>query len=116
MKHDDLAWLVIVAMIVVILAPGCAAPALKRHPLTWEKLQSLGEISIEAPSWKGDSLRLPIRVRATNGGFVPALHFQSVVSDNLICITASRDLSDKAPADVYEVLIDLPKQRLQEYL
>ena len=109
MKYAGLAWLAAIAL-------GCATPALTRHPLTWEQVNRVGEVSVEDPSWKGDSLRLPIRVSQANGDSFAVLHFQGEVSENLICITASRELSDKTSSDVYEALIELPKQRLQEYL
>ena len=109
MKYAGLAWLAAIAM-------GCAAPALTRHPLTWEQVNRVGEVSVEDPSWKGDSLRLPIRVSQANGDSFAVLRFQGEVFENLICITSSRELSDKASSDVYEALIELPKQRLQEYL
>jgi hypothetical protein len=108
MKYAGLAW-------VAAIAVGCATPALTGRPLTWEQVQRVGEVSVEDPSWKGELLRLPIRVSQANSDSLIALHFKGEVSENLICITASRELSDKSSSDVYEALVELPKQRLKEY-
>jgi hypothetical protein len=108
MKKAGLAWLTAIAL-------GCATQAIARHPLTWEQVSRVGEVSVEDPTWKGDLLRLPIRVSQPNEDSLVVLSFQGEVSDNLICLTASRDLDDKPPADVYEVLIELPKERCSEY-
>lgn len=108
MKYAGLTWL-------VAIAAGCASPALSGRPLTWEQVQRVGEISIEDPSWKGDLLRLPIRINSESDQPLIALQFKGDVSENLICITACRDLSDKPPAEVYDVEIALPKPRLHDY-
>jgi hypothetical protein len=101
--------------LMTVFAAGCAAPALTGRPLTWEQVQRVGEVSIEDPSWKGDLLRLPVRISPSEGDLPIALQFKGEVTDNLICLTASRDLSDKPPAEVYEALVEIPKHRLQEY-
>ncbi|HEY2250440.1 MAG TPA: hypothetical protein VGH74_05245 [Planctomycetaceae bacterium] len=94
---------------------GCAAPALTGRPLTWDQVQRVGEVTVEDPSWKGDLLRLPIRVSPAEGDLPIVLQFKGEVSENLICLTASRDDSDKPIAETYEALVELPKHRLQEY-
>jgi hypothetical protein len=109
MKYAGWAW-------VAAIAAGCAAPALTGRPLTWEQVQSVGEVTVADPSWKGDLLRLPIRVSRANGLSPVVLHFKGEVSDNLICITARREESENPPSDVYEALIEIPKPRLEEYI
>ena len=91
-------------------------PALSSHPLTWEQVNRVGQIGVEDPTWKGDLLRLPIRVSQANDDSFVVLSFKGEVSENLICITASRELRDKKPSKLYEALIELPKDRLPEYL
>ena len=108
MKSARLIW-------VAVIAIGCASPALSGRPLTWEQVQRVGDVTIADASWKGNSLRLPIRIRQANADIFVALQFKGEVTENLICITASRDLSEKTPSDEYEVLIELPKDRLHEY-
>jgi hypothetical protein len=109
MKYAGLAW-------VAAIAAGCATSALTGRPLTWEQVQRVGEVSIEDPSWKGDLLCLPIRVSQANSDSFVVLRFKGEVSENLICLSASRELAnDKTPSEVYEAQIELPKARLQEY-
>lgn len=110
MKYAGLAW-------VAVITVGCATSALAGRPLTWEQIQRVGEVTIEDPSWNGDLLRLPIHFSRANNDSLVVLRFQGEVSDNLICISASRELADdKSSSDVYELLIELPRERLQEYL
>jgi hypothetical protein len=101
--------------LIAAIAAGCATPAMTGRPLTWEQVQRVGEVHVDEPSWKGDSLRIPIRVTPTEDSVPIVLQFKGEISENLIHIMASRDLSDKPPADVYEVLVEVPKPRLEEY-
>src|SRR4029077_1028848 len=89
--------------------------ALTGRPLTWEQVQRVGEVRIEDPTWKGGLLRVPIRVIRHDDSVPIALLFRGEGSDNLIYITASRDLSENPPADVYEALVEIPKPRMPEY-
>jgi hypothetical protein len=109
MKFSRLVWL-------FAIAPGCATPAISNHPLTWEQVNRVGAIGVEDPTWKGDLLRLPVRVSQANDDSFVVLSFKGEVSENLICITASRVLGEKTPSEIYEALIELPKARLPEYL
>ena len=109
MKYARLAW-------VAAIAVGCATPALTGRPLTWEQVLRVGEVTVEDPSWKGDLLRLPIRVSQANSDSPIVLHFKGNVQNNLICISASREVAENPASDVYDVLIELPKPRLNEYI
>lgn len=109
MKYAGWAWF-------AAIAAGCVTPALTGRPLTWDQIQRVGEVTIADPSWKGDLLRLPIRISRENGLSPVALRFKGEVSDNLICISASRDDTENPAADVYEALIEIPKPRLHEYI
>jgi hypothetical protein len=109
MKYAGLAW-------VVAIAVGCATSALAGRPLTWEQIQRVGEVSIEDPFWKGDLLRLPIHLSRANSDSLVVLRFKGEVSENLICISATRELAnDNSSSDGYELLIELPRERLHEY-
>ena len=108
MKYAGWAWL-------AVIAAGCATTAITQRPLTWEQVQRVGDVSVEDPNWKGNLLRLPIRVRPANRDSFVALQFKGEVAENVICISASREISETAPPDVYEALIELPQERSQEY-
>jgi hypothetical protein len=109
MKYAGLAW-------VAVIAAGCTTSAIAGRPLTWEQVQRVGEVSIDDPTWNGDLLRLPIRVSQANSDSFVVLRFKGEVSENLICLTAIRELGDdKTPSKVCEAQIELPKSRLQEY-
>ncbi len=101
-------------ILVATALSGCAAP-LTGRPLTWAQIQRVGELHVEDPSWKGNLLRLPIRIDRAETESPVALQFKAASSDNLIYLTASRDLSDNPPAEVCEALVELPNPRLQEY-
>jgi hypothetical protein len=109
MKYAGLAW-------VAAITIGCVSPALTGRPLTWEQVLRVGEVTVDDPSWKGELLRLPIRVGQSNSDSPIVLHFKGEVSENLIRISASREVAENPAPDVYEALIELPKQRLKDYV
>ncbi len=103
MKYAGWTW-------VAAMVAGCAAPALSGRPLSWEQVQRVGEVTVEDPTRQGNLLRLPIRLSQTNGDSPVVLHFKGDVSENLIRISASREVSENPATDVYEALIRVTEQ------